>query len=231
MLTAASLFAISQGSANEGIDDVRCHWCGSPATRTFRHNDIPPVPFSRSKSTAKAPFSNFCCVGCWLWQRGSVTVNFLTGDYKDRQQAKNHSWWINEEGAWALRAEDHSHLWQLISCPPLRFTLALLDGGKTTNLLQLMIANDHKEILRETQLWFTINGIPHSYSIHELEAGLKGGESGREPGVRALMRLLSAAPSKLTHKEKRGDGRPSVKELPDRPNKLVVAQSGVLIGN
>lgn len=229
-ISCSDLFAISQGSINDGVDSLQCHWCGSRCTRTWTHDDVPPIPFQRSKSTARNPQGQFVCTGCWLWRRGSVTVNFLTGGYKDRQQAKNHSWWINEEGAWALRKEDYQHLWNLVISPPLRYSLALLDGEGVSNHLQLMIANDCPEILGDTQLWFTVNGIPHFYSISELEAGLKIGETGREPGVRALIRLLGKTPPNLTFKpQKKPEGRPSTKDPIDRPNKLVVPKSGMLV--
>src|SRR5215472_11886568 len=110
-LTAADLFAFSQGSCNNSSGFWKCHWCGSDCSSEFTHNDVAPIPFFRTKTSAKQPSQPYQCVGCWLWQRPLVTTHFLGGGWKDRQTAKNHSWWITREEAKAIKPGVYKDVW------------------------------------------------------------------------------------------------------------------------
>ena len=219
-LSASDLWALIHSAKNGGPD--RCHWCCSPAQRTWVHDDDPPVPFQRSKSTARNPSGCYVCVGCWLFRRGSVTVNYFDGGLegkvlKDRQQAKAHSWLVTEEGATAIRTEqDGKHLYPFLLKPPRRFFLALREGPKAPEtLLQLCEANDVLELKADTPLAFTVNNVRHHYTVYELESALRSPEVVGGPGVQALRRVLGpyelpAVVVPLPEVEgKRGRGRPT----------------------
>lgn len=51
----SDILAVSQAMRNEGED--RCHWCGSACERKWLHDDVAPLPFFRSRSTARNPSS------------------------------------------------------------------------------------------------------------------------------------------------------------------------------
>lgn len=220
-LSAADLFALSQGSVNTG--DQQCHWCGSACDRTWTHDDLPPVPFMRSSPSARCPGNAWVCAGCWLWRRGSVTVNFLGGGQKDRQKAENHSWWVTEEGAWALAPSSKEAIYQQLLRPPRRFLLALRTDIPT--LLQLSLVNDNVGLDTQTPLKFTINNIPHQFTVYELTETLIHGPEGREPGSRALLRHFGVCLPARAIQEPLKIGRP--KTLPDgRSTKTTIISSG-----
>ena len=138
-------------------------------------------------------------MGCWLWRRKSVTANFLSGGLKDRQQAKDHSWWVVKEGAWAIRKDDHPALYEKLLSPPGRFILALLQDDQE-NRLQQMVANDG-----EPDISFTLDGRMLSYTVADLTGALRGETT--SPGAMALVKRLG--PYKLPEPEKRPSvGRP-----------------------
>jgi hypothetical protein len=199
--TVSDLYAMSQGGKNEG--DLECHWCCSACSRQFLHDDPAPIPFQRSKSTAKRCSSPYCCLGCWLWRRQRITVNFLSVNgghqhpYKDRQCPLKHSWWITPSGSWALREVDNEALWNRLLDPPKRFALLLRTAefaGET--LIQLATANDLEGAKAETPLHFTVNNIPHKYTIYDVEQMQLSRVTANEPGVQALVRILGAPPTK-----------------------------------
>lgn len=208
-LLASDLYARAHSVKNEGEDE--CHWCGAPCRRFYIHDDVQQIPFTRSRSTARRPANSYICQGCWHWRRRRVTVNFLGGDFLDLQTAADHSWWVTERGAYAVRSgDDFGLLYDLLLKPPLRFLLSLVEGS-TRNELQLAVCNDVPEILADTRLTYTLNNIPHVYTIYELEQALLGGVQGKEPGVQALIRFLG--PLSSPNKEeviqpKRDRGRP-----------------------
>lgn len=235
-LTAAMLYARAQGHECTGM--FKCHWCGSPCSNHICHDDPPPVPFQRSNSTAKFPSEPYVCVGCQCWRWPKMTVVFMDGEYKDGQTAKNHSWFITPGNAWAIKLGKDGQaccekLYEILIDPPLRFALALRgDEYKVDTLIQLAIANDPGGILADTPLAFTIDNIPHSYTIYELTEAIRNGPSYYGPGVRALWRLLGEPPAQLKEKfpgrtdrdEKKGRGRPATKQAAkDTAHKVVVA--------
>lgn len=234
IMNASDLFCISQGSVNTGDGRWRCHWCCAICMNEWIHDDVPPIPFVKSKSTALCPTESYICYGCWLWRRGSVTVNYLAGGFKDRQQAKNHSWWITEDGAWALKNRlDFDELWRRLVKPPKRFILALREEeAKIDTLIQLAVANDPGGIIAETPLYFTLNNIRHTYSIYELSESIRMGKEVYGPGVRALWDFLGAPPEDLQQKnpppknEPRKQGEKQHRDDPKKTIKKVVVASG-----
>lgn len=202
-----------------------CHWCGGPCDRTLLHNDPPRIPFQKTPNTAKNYSSIFCCVGCWLWLRGSISVAFLTDErLRDKQKACNHSWWITGRGAWGLEPSDYSTLYEQLLKPPLRFCLMLNTDKNTPNHLHMAVLNEMEVIDAATPLRFTLNNVIFQYSVYELEQALKSGTIGKEPGVRELMTVMgqydfSKPPvPEVIPPEPKGHGRPPA---PDSPKKRI----------
>lgn len=244
--SAADLFALSQGTCNMG--DQECHWCASPCTREFLHDDPPPLPFVRSKSTARRPGNPYVCTGCWLWLRKSVTVRFLGSGFLDRQAAKNHSWYITEEGAWALRApsasgligEDTTSLYGALLKPPRKFVLALRNpSGGVDVLPQLLLTNDtpaSDAVMYDSAMKMTLNNVPYEYTVYELEEAVRAGtHEGYGPGVRALFTTMGPPPEGLRRAltppekrvEKRERGRPPALEDSKYTAKRPLVASGL----
>lgn len=217
-ISAVELFAMTHGKECKG--SLECHWCASPCDRQWQHDDPPPVPFARTTSSAKRPSSPYICVGCLIYRRPSVTVQFMGGGFKDRQTLKHHSWWLDENGIVAIRPEDHQELYKKLLSPPSAFSLALLYGTRCENLINLAEANDFKPIQAGTTLKFTINNVLHEYSVYELSEGLKHGLEGKMGGVRALVNLLG--PLEMKSEEKRPRGRPANKD--DSPRRVITSE-------
>ncbi len=216
MTTVSELYALSQGSKCEG--DQKCHWCGGACNSQRIHDDVGPIPFQRTTTTAKVLSSAYCCIGCWLWRLRSRTITFLPAlnpDYpiKDRQTAKKHSWWITREGAWAIPQPfippNPERVYSLLLKPPNPF--ALLLRKDTDNQIQLGIVNNGSGVLADTPIQFTFDNVLHSYTVYELEQTLKTGEvTGKSAGTRILIETfgewkLPEEPKKTTEK----GGRPS----------------------
>lgn len=235
-MSAASLYAISQGTKTQGKEE--CHWCSSPCSQLWMHDDPPPIPFLRTRSTAKRPNANWICVGCWMWRRGSITAKFLDGlpskitqgTLKDRQQAKYHSWWITEVGAWALKPTVNppppfNPIWELLLKPPPRFVLAVLDG-QDENRIQLARCNDYGHGLKaDDPLEFTVNATAFAFTLFELGEYVKGSDV-LSPGLNELVRLFGPPPRQA--KAKQTEGR---KALPDGkvPKRAIYASGGVAV--
>jgi hypothetical protein len=235
-LSASDVYALAHGTRNSG--DEECHWCASKCGRLWKHDEPPPVPFIRTITTSLRRANLYICVGCWLWRRKSTTANYLEGGQRDRQEAQYHSWLFTPEGAWVVRPESLETLRERLLKPPLRFVLALLDGPRQANVLQLLKANDVPEVQAATPLVFTINNIPHTYTVYELAEAIKTGDAnGCEPGTAALLRILGlrkqsmdltdADTLQIPEPPKRGRGRP--KPLDTAPTVLgkVISASGM----
>lgn len=232
MTQASEFYAGSEGAACCG--GQQCHYCTAPCTRLWRHREPPPVPFARSTTTAKKPESPWMCQACWLWQRKRVTVHWLSGGFKDCLCAMDHSWLIREGCARAVRSECREELYKILLAPPLKFSLSLLEGDKPPpNLLQLHLLNDNAEVKADTELHYTINNIPHAYTVYELEETLLHGEDGRMPGARALLRVLGPMPGMVREedKEKLRKGRPTVEERMNRVDPREGKQERVVTGD
>jgi hypothetical protein len=215
-LLASQLYAISQGHTCAGFHE--CHWCGGPCDGRLTHDDPPPSIGVR-RQPCKRPANPYCCLGCWLFRRKRVTVSFLAGGYRDGRSPLHFSWWVTEKGAWALDKDDGPDLYECLLDPPSRFFLAMLDGADV-NHLQLAVANDNPpKSPADTKLHFTINGIPHDYTVYELtEALTSSSVAGKEPGVAALVKLLGPYEEMSNPGVKgRGPGRPPKGE--NRPNR------------
>lgn len=232
-LYASDLFALSQGTQCHSNGFSKCHWCANPkCTSEFAHDDVPPIPFVRSKSTSLCPVEPYICYGCWLWRRERVTVRFLVDDFQDRQTAKNHSWWITEDNAYALRSQkDFDEVYRLLLKPPRKFILTLKEPG-FDNLLQLCVANDPGGILGETPLYFTLNNIKHSFTVYEVTEAVKNGPAAYGPGVRALWQFLGEPPEDVKKKnpapkdDVRKQGEKIMRDDPKKTVKKVVVTSG-----
>lgn len=190
MLLPSTLFAGSQGATCEGPE--RCHWCSAPCTRRWTHDDPPPTPFQRSSLSALVPGSPWVCLACWMYRRKRVTVTTLAERKQiDGQCLMHHPWLATPEDILVITKDDHDALYETLLFPPLKFCLSLVGrDGKVKNLIQFAAVNDLEKIAADTELHFTLNNHPLSYTIYELEEGLKGGLDGRMPGVRALVDFL-----------------------------------------
>lgn len=143
-----------------------------------------------------------------MFRRASFTARYFDGGLRDRQTGPRNSWWITRMEAVAIRPADSQHLWKLLLKPPHQFALGLAEPG-CLNHLHCTIANDMVEVKAGTPLAFTVNNIPHTYTVNELEDAIRNGGSGKEPGVQALMRFLGPCQLLAEEKrEKRGPGRP-----------------------
>lgn len=220
-MLASELFATAHSARCTG--KYECHWCGGACTQDHFHDDLPPVPFQKSRSTAKRPSNPYICTGCWLYRRKRVSVQYLHGSYKDRQSLPDHSWWLTDDNVRVISPIDHHSLYENLLFPPLRFSVSLLRQEKV-NLLQLAEVNDFQEITADTYLKFTLDNRVLTYTIYELEEALKHGPDGKMPGVRALLDHLGPyAISVDIKEEKRGRGRPKASsENKENPTRKII---------
>lgn len=185
-ITGPMIYAMSQGTQCEG--HRRCHWCGAPCMELWLHDDVAPIPFVKTHGLAAVPSSPWICVGCNLWRRPKITVQFLNGSWKDGQTPRNWSWWITEKEAKAIRPEDHQALWDRILTPPKRFILAMTSTGN--NLIQKSYPNDLSLVQADSVLHFTYDLTPFRFTVQDTEETILNGPNGREPGSQMLLRLL-----------------------------------------
>lgn len=220
-MIASELYAISQSMKNKGSEE--CHWCGSACDRMWKHQQPPPLPCVRTNSTAKRPASPWICIGCFRWRWKRTTINWLSGGLKDGLSPINQSWLITPDTALAIHPKERRGLCTHLLKPPITFTLCLLDDTCKDNYIHLAKINYHKEIKASTPLEFTLNNIPHTYTVYELDHALKNGPEGTEPGVQALLKFcgIEIVPETKEEEEKRGRGRPTKDESPVQdPKKL-----------
>ncbi len=218
-MLASDLFAKSQGSLNNGIQE--CHWCSAACDQTWRHDDSPPIPFQKNKSRARCPANHWICVGCWLWRRQRVTVTYLDNSYRDSQSATNHSWWVVDSDARAINSNCKSMLHSTLLKPPNRFVLSLKEDG-TQNHLHLAVANDISVIEANTPLFFTLNNVVSEYTVYDLETALKDRDASRSPGVRALISWFG--PWEMDQKSKvRSVGKPQEVKITETTKKVIQA--------
>lgn len=210
---ASQVYASSQGAQCCG--PVECHFCSAPCKRLWNHDD-PVGPFCRVQTTARRPANPYVCVGCWLFRRRSTTIWYIGGTFKDRQTPCENSWWMVDGHALGIKEGNAGKLYESLLDPPLRFVLSLKteeDGRK--NFLHLMECNDHQEIRADTELKFTLNCTPLTYTIYELEQGLRQGPEGLNPGVGVLLRFLGPRENKLWTEVR----KEPIKETPEEKNK------------
>ncbi len=189
-MTSSEIWARANNMKCEG--EMECHWCGAPCKRLWRHGQPPPMPFTKRTYFAKRANANYICSGCWSFRRARVTIRCLDGSFIDGQCAENYSWLIKEDGCFYVPVtKDSNPLYPiLLDNPPLRFSLMLMEKGKAKNMLQFGVVNDLTTIQADTELAFTINNIPHTYTVYELDEALKHGPEGKSPGTQALIRFL-----------------------------------------
>ncbi len=210
MLSPSRLYARSQGATCEGPEG--CHWCGEACTRRWLHDEPPKTPHVRSTPTARNPNSPWVCISCWLYRRQRVTLVTLKERRQvDKQCLLNHSWVLTDEDVFTLERDDYHALYELLLFPPLRFALSLIYPANTVkNQIQFAVVNELLAVKADTPLTFTLNNQPLTYTIYELEEGIRHGGSGKLPGVRMLLDILGpyTLPSDEVMKEKRERGRP-----------------------
>ncbi len=219
-LFAPALYAIAEGQHCEGPDN--CHWCGSPCSRSLRHDGPSVVMHVRTDPTARCPANDFICMGCWLFRRRRVTVHFLRDPrlYRDGQNPMSLSWLITPQKAVVVEPLDFPTLWSVLLNPPSNFALALL-GKEKKNLLQLGYVNQNETVRADAEMRFTLDNTPLTYTVYELTAMLRepGDINGRSPGCRALHELLG--PHKLPEEPKKiGAPSPEAREQA-RPNRVI----------
>lgn len=195
-MLASQLYAISQGGRCEGKES--CHWCRGPCTQLWRHDDLPFMHHVKSAQLPRNPAGHFVCSGCWLWRRKSLTVNFLGGGHKDRQETKSHSWLLTTSQSIAINDKSGIEAMARILSPVLPFSLSIVTSDRVPNLLHLMLVNDQKEATAQTPFQFTIDHALYTYTVYELEEGIKNGGDGKSPGVRELLRLYGKKDGPLT---------------------------------
>lgn len=200
-MRASELYALSQSSRCEGKE--ACHWCLGPCTQLWRHDDVTHTPFSKSPQMPRNPAGHYVCSGCWHWRRKRLTVDFLSGGYKDRQEPKDWSWLLTKDKAWGVRVsenefgdgrKDGQQLFNILLKPPAKFCLSLITT-KVPNLIHLMAVNETGDVKADTTFKFTLDHALYEYTVYELEEALTGREDdsqGKSPGVRALVRLFGS---------------------------------------
>jgi len=166
-----------------------------------------------------------------------MTIHFLPiGDkapaFFDSKSPEMFSWWISDDGAWAINESCFHTLYEYLLKPPNRFVLSLVEE-KQVNHLQLATINDISVIKADTPLNFTINNIPHQYTIYELQRAIRPSKdqqdkdnlAGKSPGVQALLRFLGEPP--MREEEKAKVGRPEKSTVASEKDvKKVIARSG-----
>lgn len=251
-MTPSELFCRSQGTTNyigrakNKLTHLksRCHWC-STTTDTdpkLRHDDTPPMPFTKSKWKAQCPAEAFICWGCHQWRKGRSTITYLNGTFKDSQEIPSNSWFITSENCLAISdtvgnlthnflnttpKSDYKILAEKLLHPPSLFVLCFKGDDKSIpNWLHLCKLNENKEVTDATPLYFTVANIPYMYTVYELGLALrKGSEVNQEPGTAYLTNLfrpfypLETEPGVL-EEDKRGKGRPK-NDAENRPGKKV----------
>lgn len=223
-LLASELYARSQGEICQG--NQPCHWCGAPCERLWTHDDPPPIIGVKSTIHARHPSSPYICRGCFLFKRPRLTVWFLGGGFKDGKCPRHFGWLITPKGSWAIDSENPSPVYEFLLKPEPVFSLSFLSEPGITNRLQLTRVNELGEIKADTTIHYTINNIPHHYTIYELESAIRQGAEGREPGVQALLRLLGDYSLPEASKEPRGKGRPSREEKEAHSLRRTISRSG-----
>jgi hypothetical protein len=200
VLTAPVLYAMGLGQKTEGTDE--CYWCAGPTIpgRFPHYEPAPtiarqwPIGEPRPRFLPRRPGNGCVCVGCHLWRRKLITVRFLDNKnapaLRDRQTPPNHSWLLTKADGVAVRPNSGTFVYPTLLKPPNTFCLMLREGESVPNHLHCGLVNDIAEIKADTPLHFTLNNIPHTYTVYELEAGLRGGKEGTLPGVAALIRLF-----------------------------------------
>lgn len=226
-LTVPELFAQVHSHKCQG--DQECHWCSAPCGRDYIHDELQPMLGVRHKPKARRPNSPYICVGCRLLRRRSITIHFLSGGYKDRQQALLWSCLITLDEYKVIRLpEDVITLGKILLKPPPVFAL-LLTTGQLKLLPQFGTVNERTETKGGDLLYFDYNNTPHQYTIYELELALKGEpEEGLEPGVRLLASLLRPHFS-LTKTEKKTNpqgGRPPAPLTSKQTVEKIITRSG-----
>lgn len=218
-----AVYAASQGLKCEGTHE--CYWCGGACSSLWRHDDPPPPKFVRIPRHAAKPGNLYVCMGCWHWRLPSRTVKFISIDPEtrqhpllDRKQAKDYSWFVTPQESLAVRLnvkEDVESLYHILLNPPLVFGVALKRNDHVMRP-QRFVVNENDKIDYETEIRFNVNDTLYTYTVYELEEGLRKGATGKLPGVAELIRLLG--PFDLGREEKKQKGSPKKEDREEAKN-------------
>ena len=170
-----------------------------------------PRVILRNKIDAARPSSPWICEGCYLFRRASTSVFDFEGRWvKDRQTPRKWPWLLTETEAVTVLDSNREAFQSFLLAPPTRFCLMLLDGPEQFVRLHAGIVND-REILEGTTLQFTVNNVPHIWTVATLKHAILNGQEGVEGGVRFL--LDKFGPWKTDRPEgKRGRGKWKVED-------------------
>lgn len=226
-IPASALYAHTQGSFNSGM--WRCHFCGACCSELYEHDDPRREVGQKRLVFAMFPANPWMCRGCWLWRRTRLELTFLDGSRQTKQCPRNHSWFLSSGQAFAITPHCYPTLYDKLINPPRCFSLSLLEGSGSINHLQLTLTNNLPCVLANTPLRYTINGVPHTYTVYELEEGARNDEAGIEPGSRELLRYLGIERQKLNQPEKRKKGKQPDYVHDNRRVREVVQASGAVL--
>lgn len=185
-MKASELFAISQNSKCQG--NRECYWCAAPCDETHTHDEPMPRVILTKIIPAARPASPWICKGCFLFRRPSVSVFNLDKKWvKDRQTASKWSWLITEDECLAITRDTKETFQSFLLSPPARFTLMLLHKPNMENRLHDAFANDLLTVLEGTEMKFTVDNVPHTWTVANLKHAIINGPEGVEGGARFLL--------------------------------------------
>lgn len=209
------LYAASQKRECKGNPNDRCHYCAAPCDRSHIHEDYQP-PFQKVAIRA-VPNSPWECEGCWLFHRTRVmatSVSWKKGEDRHFYHLVKQNWWITEEAKIIVLDDprDRAAMRDLLMKPPKLFMMMLL-REKTECELHLGIVNHHQEVQLDTKLGFTLDGVPHYYTVYELESAVRNGSEGTKGGTRLLAEMFApwSLPPLVEVDEPPKRGRPPTK--------------------
>lgn len=216
-MRATELWAKANGEECWG--DQSCHWCSAPCQPGCPHDDLPPVPFVRSRSNALRPGNPWICVGCQTFRRKRQSVRFLDGNcWRDGQCPLNHSWFLTEKEARSIRIPfDGFPLYKRLLSPPKAFVLALID--KEENRPHQWAVNQKDEWQAGDEIKFTLNNVVFSYTPYELELALTKRKA-RTPGVDILIDKFGPYPP-LEKKPEEPENKLGTPKVGGGPKKVV----------
>lgn len=214
-MKASELFAISQNSKCEG--NKECYWCGAPCGEGHTHSEPMPRVIAQKNLQVSRPASPWICEGCFLFRRPSISIFDLNRKWvKDRQTCPKWSILITERETLGITLAAKDSLQKFLLSPSQRFCLMILNRANIENRLHHAIVNDVRQVLEGTEFHFTVDNVPHSWSVASLRHGINNEPNGTEAGVRFFL-------------ENFGPWTPDPKEEPRGPGKRKVEDAKVLL--
>lgn len=229
MKTVPQLYAESLGKYCEGSE--KCYWCSAPCNRKWLHGNGPNLPFRQYKEPVNCVASSHICIGCWLFRRPRVTIDFLNDEREDFRSPRHQSWIITESWHKAINKNCIDKVYNFLLNPELPFALLLIDEAEH-NYAQSGVVNLEQELKDTTNLSYSLDGHVHTYTIYELQEALQNGPEGKEPGVQTLLRVLKTPTpaidltslEDIEEPEVRGRGRPKNKNTQKKPGQVITSK-------